>query len=86
MAAATALWIGWDPLLNYGLYASLLGGALTLAILALRLAPLPNLLMQMNWLARLAHPRTGIPYGIALAGAGLLVYPDTQIWRAISGI
>src|SRR5215212_2166638 len=33
LAAATALWFGFDHLLIYALYASLLGGALTLLIL-----------------------------------------------------
>ena len=33
LAAATALWFGFDHLLDYLLYASLFGGALTLAIL-----------------------------------------------------
>lgn len=86
LAAATALWVGWGSLLDYGLYASMLGGALTLLILALRRAGLLGLLARFAWIARIADPKTGIPYGIALAAAGLLVYPQTQIWRALAQI
>jgi len=35
LAAATALWLGFDHLFDYGVYAALFGGALTLAILLL---------------------------------------------------
>ena len=33
LAAATALWLGWNPLLDYSLSAAMCGGALTLALL-----------------------------------------------------
>src|SRR5689334_21860423 len=36
LAAATALWFGFDHLLDYLLYASLFGGALTLLLLQFR--------------------------------------------------
>ena len=42
LAAATALWLGFDHLLNYLIYASLFGGALTLLIIQFRLIPLPS--------------------------------------------
>ena len=28
--------------------------------------------------------RTGIPYGIALAVGGLLIYPETMIWSVLA--
>ena len=34
LAAATALWVGWDRLLDFGTDSAVIGGALTLAILA----------------------------------------------------
>ena len=42
LAAATALWFGFDHLLDYLLYASLFGGALTLVLLQFRQWPLPS--------------------------------------------
>ncbi len=41
LAAATALWLGYGPLLDYVVNASMIGGLLALAILALRRHPLP---------------------------------------------
>jgi prepilin peptidase CpaA len=85
LAAATALWFGFDHLLTYLLYASLFGGLLTFALLQVRTLPLPSLLMGQQWAERLHRKDTGVPYGIALAAAALAVYPDTIWMRAIAG-
>ena len=82
LAAATALWLGFDHLLPYLIYAGLLGGVLTVALLQFRMAPLPNWLARMEWVQRLHGKDAGVPYGIALAAAALAVYPDTQ-WMAL---
>jgi prepilin peptidase CpaA len=83
LAAATALWLGFDYLMNYLVYASLLGGALTLLLIEFRLVPLPGLLAGQFWAQRLHRKDGDVPYGIALAGAALLVYPDTPWMKAI---
>jgi prepilin peptidase CpaA len=80
LAASTALWLGWEHLGDYGLIAALIGGVLTGAVLALRKWPLPAWLFRPGFMRRLAEPTSGVPYGIALAAAGILVYPDTAIW------
>lgn len=82
LAAATAVWLGWDNLYAYGLSASIIGGALTLAILRWRLTDLPAALDRQAWVKRLHAAGEGVPYGIALAAAGLMLYPDTAIWSA----
>ncbi len=84
LAAATALWVGWSPLAEYGLSSAIAGGALTLIILAGRRIALPPALASQTWIARLHDARTGIPYGIALAFGGLMVYPQTQVWTALN--
>jgi prepilin peptidase CpaA len=81
LAAASALWFGFGHLPEYLLYASLLGGALTLLILLFRAWPLPNVLASREWAAQLHHYDAGVPYGIALAAAALIVYPQTE-WVA----
>jgi prepilin peptidase CpaA len=81
LAAATALWLGWDKAMEYAVVASLFGGALTLLILQFRSWPLPRFALGMEWLAHLHHPRTGIPYGIALAAAGLSLYSGSPLWN-----
>src|SRR6266849_3669132 len=83
LAAATALWLGFDYLLPYLVYASLFGGALTFLLIEFRLVPLPGLLAGQFWAQRLHRKDGDIPYGIALAGAALLVYPDTPWMKAI---
>jgi len=80
LAAATALWMGWSALPDYGIAASLFGGVLTLAILQMRTNPLPYF-AHWPWLLHLHHEKTGIPYGIALAAAGLAVYPESTLWH-----
>jgi prepilin peptidase CpaA len=82
LASATALWFGFDHLFDYSLYAAAFGGFLTLAILILRRHPLPQILVKREWIARLHEKGGGIPYGIALAVAALVLYPDTSIWTA----
>jgi prepilin peptidase CpaA len=77
LAAVTALWFGFDHLLEYALYASLLGGVLTFALLQFRAIPLPQPLIGRAWAERLREPKGGVPYGIALAAAALIVYPNT---------
>ncbi len=86
LAAATALWLGFDGLGDYLLVASLFGGALTLGILFARTHPLPVRIARMPFALHLHDAKTGIPYGIALAAAALLVLPDTDVWtRALAG-
>ena len=77
LAAATALWLGFDHLAAYLLYASIFGGALTLAMIKFRHMPLPHVLAKQEWVMRLHRLGGGVPYGIALAAAALLIYPDT---------
>ena len=83
LAAATALWFGFDYLLDYMIYASLFGGALTLMLLQFRRLPLPEALAKQPWIQRLHDQAGGVPYGIALAAAALIVYPDTGWMSAI---
>ncbi|NEU10877.1 peptidase [Methylobacterium sp. BTF04] len=85
LAAATALWVGFDRLADYLLLASIAGGALTLGILLARAYPLPALLARLPFALHLHDQKTGVPYGIALAVSALLVMPDTAMWmRALA--
>ena len=83
VAAGVALWFGFDHLLNYLLYASLFGGALTLLLLQFRQWPLPYPFDGQAWLLRLHDKQSGIPYGIALAIGALMIYPETEWIKAV---
>ena len=85
LAAATALWFGFDHLLPYALYGSIFGGVLTLALLQYRAIPLPAPLIGRAWAERLHEPKGGVPYGIALAIAAMVVYPNTPWMQGIGG-
>ena len=83
VAAGAALWFGFGQLLNYLLYASLFGGALTLLLLQFRQWPLPYPFAGQAGLLKLHAKESGIPYGIALAIGALMVYPETEWIRAV---
>jgi prepilin peptidase CpaA len=83
VAAAAGLWFGFGHLLNYLLYASLFGGALTLLLIQFREWPLPYPFAGQAWLLRLHAKESGIPYGIALAIGALMIYPETDWIKAV---
>jgi prepilin peptidase CpaA len=83
IAASAALWFGFGYLLNYLIYASLFGGALTVLLLQFRQWPLPYVLVGQTWLLRLHAKESGIPYGIALAIGALTIYPETDWIKAV---
>lgn len=83
IAAGAALWFGFGHLLDYLLYASLFGGALTLVLLQFRQWPLPYQFAGQPWLIKLHAKESGIPYGIALAIGALMVYPETEWIKAV---
>lgn len=77
LLAAAALWIGLERLFEYVVLTSIAGGALVLAILMYREMTPPVWLCGQEWATRLHKRAGGIPYGIALAAAGLWIYPKT---------
>lgn len=86
LASVTALWLGFDYTIAYVVHAVLLGGLLCLILLQLRslLPVLPPFLHNIPWLARLHAKECGVPYGIALAAAALIVFPHTHWMTVIS--
>lgn len=77
LAAVIALWFGFADLMNFLLYAALFGGLLTLALMAFRKLPILYALYLPSWALRLYDSKNGIPYGVALAAAAILLYPET---------
>jgi prepilin peptidase CpaA len=82
-AAAIALWLGLSHTLEFVATSAVFGGALTLAILTFRRKMLPVFALRQSWLFRLHDPNAGVPYGVALAAAGLVVYPHT-VWMRMA--
>ena len=85
LAAATVLWLGFEYLCEYLLWASVFGGVLSLLVLKCPNLPRPPLAHRLDWLMRLHDKNAGVPYGIALAIAALLIYPST-VWMQSAGL
>lgn len=85
VAAAAALWLGLDHTIEFLVWTALIGGPLTIIILVMRQRLSPVLAVRFEWLHRLHDPRSGVPYGLALAAAALLVYPDTSWMSLVTG-
>jgi prepilin peptidase CpaA len=77
--AGIALWLGPHDLAAYTLVAAMLGGFLTLTLLALRQYPLPAGLARQDWIVKLHDRGQGIPYGVALAAGAFVILPQAEI-------
>jgi len=85
LMTAIGLWIGADNLLAYTLYVALAGGLIAVVFFSVRAVPLPRVLLGEAWALRLHRHDSGIPYGLALAGGALFVYPHTVWFTALGG-
>ena len=77
LAAATALWLGWEHTMTYFVLSAFMGGVLTLVLLRVRTMPLPDRIANVDWISKLYRADSGVPYGIALGAAAIFVYPQT---------
>ena len=75
LLAAAALWIGFDELFGFLIQVTMLGGVLATMLMGFRGLTLPAWFSTQEWAMRLHQKDGGIPYGIAIAGAALWVYP-----------
>jgi prepilin peptidase CpaA len=78
---AVSLWLDGDSLLRFYYLMAIWGGILAVFLLLLRSTGLPDFLMRRTFIARLAEPATGIPYGIAIAIGGMLAFPQSTLWE-----
>ena len=81
--AAASLWMGYENIYEYALVTSIFGGILTLGLLLVRHVPLPSGLAGQAWVNRLHAAGHGVPYGVALALAVLVVYPQTNWFQGL---
>jgi prepilin peptidase CpaA len=81
LMSATALWVGLGGLTAFALLMALFGAGLAAMLLAARrLLPRPT--GGGRWYAHLLAPEAGVPYGIAIAGAGLALMPQLFVTTA----
>jgi prepilin peptidase CpaA len=79
LLAAASLWIGFDHLLPFLLSVTVYGGILAVTILMFRRLPVIGT-HAPEWALKLHSQGTGIPYGIAIAAAGLTIFPHTTLF------
>ena len=85
LMAAGALWMGPDHALLYIAYVTIFGGLLSGAILAYRKFVPASAAALPSWAMKLHVQGTGIPYGMAIAASGLVMYPSTIWYHALQG-
>jgi prepilin peptidase CpaA len=85
LIAAASLWMGAENLWPYIASAVIVGGILGAMLLVYRAIAPPLWLCRQEWAMRLHDKDEGIPYGIALCAAGLMVYPSTQWITNLAG-
>ena len=83
LLAATALWFGWSDLFSLIIYTALYGAPLCWFLLGFRRVPLPDRLDQISWINRLHQAKEGVPYGLAICAAGLVLYSETPMMNAL---
>jgi prepilin peptidase CpaA len=82
LASAIALWLGPEQTVSFLVWAAMIGGALTLALLQFRAMMLPAFCLRVSWITRLHDRQAGVPYGVPLALAALLVFQRTS-WMEV---
>ncbi len=82
--AAGCLWMGLTGSLMFVLYSAVIGGLFCLVLISAR-AIAPSYPGVPAWALRLLEPKGDIPYGVALAGGALLVFPNSPLVTAFVG-
>jgi prepilin peptidase CpaA len=81
--AVCGLWLGWPAVLPFVLWTAIAGGGLAVSLLWIRklATHLPS--RGPAWLERLLTPGGDVPYGVAIAIGGLVVYSQSQLWGVL---
>lgn len=87
LMAGAALWLGSSALLPFVLTTVMVGGALSLGLITLR-APLlrPLVVLGPSWFVRLADPKEGAPYGLAIAAGALVAFPHSPFLAPLAAL
>jgi prepilin peptidase CpaA len=83
LIAAGAVWIGPEHMVDYLLFITVFGGALSLLILGYRRWVPAAALALPVWAQRLHTDKGPIPYGIAVAAGALVVFPKTELFLSL---
>lgn len=77
MLGACGLWVGWSELFQFGFYTAVAGGLLAIAVSGwTRLANRSETGMTA-WMKNFHGGSPQLPYGIAIAAGGVVIFPAT---------
>lgn len=80
LLAATSLWMGMNiSLMEYLITSAVLGGMLTMAILAFRASPYSTVAGHNIFLRNFTSHAKGVPYAIALGAGGLIAFANSPL-------
>ena len=82
LTVAIVLWLGPSLAIEFALWAALFGGLLTASLVLLRSFPYVTASIYSPWAARLLSSEIGVPYGIALSSAAMLVFASSPWFAA----
>lgn len=75
MLAACAVWVGWDLLVEFAFVTAFAGGALVIAIKLWVFFADHKDKKGMEWASNFLSKKPQLPYGIAIAAGGVIVFP-----------
>lgn len=78
--AAIALYMGGGWIGAYVFAVAIAGGGLACVLLLVRWIATTGIMERFVWMRHLTKMGAGIPYGIAIAGGGLFVFPATHLF------
>lgn len=84
LLAASSLWVGLNLLMPYLFAVTVIGFVLGLGMLFARRFFPEGSVRAPGWVLRLQASETGIPYGLAIAGAALWLYPATALFQGLA--
>jgi prepilin peptidase CpaA len=81
LTAAIVLWLGPTLALDFTILAALFGGLLTATLVGMRALPTYTAGINAPWAVRLLSRDVGIPYGIALSSAAMIVFVQSPWFK-----
>ena len=80
---ATALWFGWPAAWAYLVIVMALGGVVALGLITFRKYAIPQPVQGVDWVHNLHKPDGDMPYGTAIALAGLIMLPEVPMMAGL---
>ena len=78
--ATTMLWLGGEHIIPFVMATTIFGAVFAIVLVGFRRMPIPAANFAPDWLLRLHMEQKFMPYGVAIAFGGLMIWPNTIYW------